>query len=417
MKLLTILCITTMAFTVQQSSNLHSILGTIEDGNKQKLPDIQYKKDSTKIISEFKASKIINENYTSGKMFIFGNYQDFDINYLKSITKLTENIYIFYDLYLNDNLNIKHQIMTNNVSIYHHINGMPRVDSYKSNSKDINVLLKDINKFVNDKISFTNKKNIEIKDTNQNSSILRSTDNQWTFTYSGSVRDEKKPYGYIDYDYVVKKYRVNDITSLYILETNFSYTPGQIARMLGNLEYDNWINKSGFAKVEPIRAWHDVGSIHVRQGGTPVYKDAYPVNGPGQITITSTYQEGLKIGHSFKNGFSLDGITIENSLDIGRNISQSYSKSYTNVEPALNTQKDPNDAKKYTWLYSYRIPRNETNHLNTGYIFEMNNKNHDMFEGDIAFTYDYQMEVCKVNVHDEITYTHTFDGRNVFDWY
>ncbi len=83
----------------------------------------------------------------------------------------------------------------------------------------------------------------------------------------------------------------------------------------------------------------------------------------------------------------------DNSYDDYVNINYGYSKTYTKTNPALSAQKDPIEKEKYTWMYKYDEFENETYHLNIGYMFEMNNFNHDLFEGDLALIFDYEFTV------------------------
>lgn len=211
--------------------------------------------------------------------------------------------------------------------------------------------------------------------------------------YNGSFREMKKPYGYIDCDYDVKKFRANEVSSLYVIESNFAFTPGLVAKNNGSQGFDGWYNKAGYIHSKAVQATNDVGYNQVRHGGTPIFKDAYPVNNPGTISITSSYSIGLNLGYSFKNGFSVDNVSSETQRDVGVNTTYGYSKTYSTSEPALSTQKNAYDPQIYEWLYTYSSPRIETNHLKTGYLFEMNNRNHDMLEGDLGVSFDYEMTV------------------------
>ena len=49
------------------------------------------------------------------------------------------------------------------------------------------------------------------------------------------------------------------------------------------------------------------------------------------------------------------------------------------------------DTNIFQWNYQYVNRRNETNHLTTGYLFEMNNYNHDLLEGDVGISFSTQM--------------------------
>ncbi len=211
--------------------------------------------------------------------------------------------------------------------------------------------------------------------------------------YTGSFREMKVPYGYIDVFYNVKKYRTNDVSSLYILETNISFVPGKIAKLNGDNRFNNWNNLSGYLHVEAKQSENEIGPDTIRRGGVPKYKDAYPVNVPGVITISSTYSIGVNLGYSFTNGFSLDNITAENTTNLGLNIGYSYNKSYTKAEPSLSTQNGSNNINQYQWYYEYVDKKCETNHINTGYVFEMNNYNHDLLEGDVSLLFNYKMKV------------------------
>lgn len=58
---------------------------------------------------------------------------------------------------------------------------------------------------------------------------------------------------------------------------------------------------------------------------------------------------------------------MEAGSNISQNISYGYSKTYQGPEPALSAQKDPMDVEKFTWLYTYTDPKNETDHLLVDY--------------------------------------------------
>ena len=312
---------------------------------------------------------------------------DFDPSLLYSLIHSDNNICIFYDLDLSDNITNNHEIMRNNAVIYYYKNNIPYVHSYISNSSNVEALMVDINNYVNEIISEIDNENnfaptprafLQLSPYTSGSEVFEAL-------YAGSFREEAKPYGYIDCNYVVRKYRANDTSSLYLVEAHFYFTPGKIARSLGDTTYADWYNLSGFAKIKAKRASNEVGINQVRYGGTPVFKDAYPINSPGVVSINSTYTAGLNLGYSFVNGFSTDNTS--------NNVSYTYNKSYQGPNPALSAQKDPNDTEKFTWLYTYESPSNETNHLKVGYMFEMNNYNHHLLEGDLALEFEYQMTV------------------------
>lgn len=115
------------------------------------------------------------------------------------------------------------------------------------------------------------------------------------------------------------------------------------------------------------------------------------------VTISSTYNGNTTIGNSYKNGFSLDNISIENQSEYGVNIGYAYSKAYTNQEPRLSTQHDADNYNKYQWSFQYEdcVNGEETFHLKTGYMFEMNNSGHGLNgEGQFGLKYRFSMQVA-----------------------
>ncbi len=333
---------------------------------------------------------VVENGYT-----IYGNYVDFDSDLLYSLIHDDSKICIFYDIDLSDNVNDNHEILRNNAVIYYYKDGIPFVNSYTTNATDTESIISDINDYVNEVLYEMEEIELLPIQMHYLTYGIATTGNEiFEELYVGSFRKEHKPYGYVDCDYVVRKYRANDISSLYLVESEISFTPGKTAYELGNSAYENkWLNKSGYIKIKAERAEHEVGYDQIRYGGTPVYKDAYPVNAPGVVTISSSYNIGANLGYSNTNGFSLYDINVESGNLGGASIQYSYSKTYQNTEPALSAQKDPSDVEKYTWLYTYSDSRNEANHLNFGYLFEMNNSGHDLFEGDLALRFEYKMTV------------------------
>ncbi len=319
---------------------------------------------------------------------IYGNYNDFKKDDLKEILSNKDKTYIFYDLDITDNLG-NLEILKNHVVIYYFINDIPYISTLYSETTNIKELTLEIVKFINKTL-------IEINNNKTNMiSLSNSTNNDLFSTlYSGSFEYVKKPYGYITCTYNVKKYRANDVSSLYLIESRMEFTPGSVAISNNNTGYENWKIDYGYVHLKALTAEDDMGYNQIRYGGTPVYKDSYPVNTPGQITISSSYSAGINLGYSFTNGFSLDNFTIEENTNFGLNINYSYSKSYTNTEPRLSTQHSPGNFNTYEWTYFYDTPKNETFNLTFGYLFEMNNSNHQLQEGDLAFRYDYKMQVA-----------------------
>lgn len=367
----------------------------------------------------FNAEKTANYHVEENNIVIYGNYTDFDSSLLYSLIHDETKICIFYDLDLSDNVNNSYEIMRNNAVIYYYKNNVPHIHSYISNSTGTASLIADVNNYVNEILSGIDDENDleNISMAFSQYSIYTSGSESFAEIHHGSFREEEKPYGYIDCDYSVKKYRADDVSSLYIVEAHFYFVPGKMAKDLGDNSYDNWFNSSGYAKIKATRASNEVGINQVRYGGTPVFKDAYPVNNPGVVTIGSSYSEGHTIGYSCKNGFSLDNLSIEAGSSISQNTTYGYDKAYQGPEPALSAQKDPMDVEKFTWLYTYSSPKNETNHLFVGYMFEMNNKGHDLLEGDVALEFEYQMTVYKKNWLGAFLKNYTFSGYIFHNYY
>ena len=225
------------------------------------------------------------------------------------------------------------------------------------------------------------------------------TSELFQYVTSGHERIVKKPYGYMDHSYTVKKYRASDISSLYIVETNSDFVPGIVAYLNGDSSYGYNIHTMyGYMHLNATQAVDEIDQSTKYYGGIPCFKDAWPVNVPGKISISSSYNYGVSYGCSFKNGFSLDNFSLEHDDSKGKNIEYSYLKTYTTDEPRLTTQHDSNDYNKYQWTLIYNDPNNgcETSHLSTGYMFEMNNSGHEMVgEGQFGLHYDFLMNVGK----------------------
>lgn len=359
--------------------------------------------------NSFTINNIANYTLCDKEFVVYGNYSDFDEELLYTLTHDDSKITIFYDVNINDNINQNLEILRNNAVIYYYKNGIPHVHSYISNSTNDIELINDISDYVSRIIK-------KAKDDTYITAAHTRSGEVFEILYSGSFRKDQKPYGYIDCDYTVRKYRVNDVSSLYLVESDFAFTPGRIARDLGDTRYDTWYNSSGYAKIKARRAEHEVGYDQIRYGGTPIFKDAFPINGAGTVSITSSYTNSLNIGFSYTGGFSLTNINFD--IEGSQNVTYdyTYSKNYTNTEPALSAQKDPADIQKYTWLYTYSMPRNETFHLESGYMFEMNNRGHDLYEGDLALRFEYRMTVNN-SLNPDTGTEYLFSGYTFHNYY
>lgn len=327
--------------------------------------------------AEYTPNYHIEEIVEENNIVIYGNYTDFDSSLLYSLTHSKDKICIFYDLDLTDNLSNSHEIMCNNAVIYYYKDDVPHIHSYISNSAEAQELIEDINSYVNEVL-------LEINDESDRSdistafsqySMYTSGDESFITIHRGSFRKEEKPYGYIDCDYVVQKCVSSDVKNLYITQATFSFTPGKMAKDSGNTGYGNWYNSTGYVKVKASAAEGEVGTDQVLNGGTAVFKDAYPITSPQNPPITSS----------------------------------SY-RPYQLPTYLLSAQKDSKDTEKYTWLYTCTYPQSDAYRLNVGYMFEMNNSGHDLLEGDVALRFEYQMTVYKKNIWGNFKQSHTFSG-------
>ncbi len=329
---------------------------------------------------KFDVTSSLSYYYEDENTVVFGNYNDIDKSLIDYYISIDKNVFI-YDYYLGDNLN--DNIASTNSAVLYSNHNMKQVDV-------LNLQTADFADFKTEVIAFY----LEKLSTSLNSVRLSGIDESvFQPLYQGSFRESKAPYGYIDVLYTVKKYRSSTTSSLYLVESKASFIPGKMAKDNGDNNYGDWYNKSGYIHVEAKQAVNEIDQATIRKGGIPKLKDAYPENSPGMITVSSTYSIGATLGYSFTNGFSLDNITMEQNREMGLNISYAYTKAYTNQEPALSTQISSTNLNEYQWTYNYVDERNETNHINTGYLFEMNNYNHDLFEGDLSLEYNYKMTV------------------------
>lgn len=311
-----------------------------------------------------------------------------------------------------DNLSLNDSSGKEVAKMYYYKEGTFHNDILSTYSTSETEITKEINEFYNDRMEY-------IKE--EKSNVLSSSLDNDLFTYvtSGYERVVSKPYGYMDHSYTIKKYRVNEVSSLYIVETDSEYVPGSIAYANNDTSYNkNMYNYAGYIHLVANQAKVELDQSFIRYGGIPYIKDAWPLNSPGTITISSTYSAGLSLGYSFKNGFSLEDSSVGSQYDVGLNIGYSYSKAYTNQEPRLSSQHDSNRYDKYQWSYQYADKKNgrETFHLRTGYMFEMNNHGHGLLdEGQFGLEYRFRMQVLKKTLGNPIQ--DPFDGFLYVNWW
>lgn len=326
--------------------------------------------------NNFDIVETLNYYFENNQLIVLGNRHDISTLEVKSYLETGKALFI-YDYYLDDNI-YENNASTSSAVLYVS-NNIDILDEIFGNFNDFKLNVLD---FFEEKISLQND-NFDIFNTSIFSQL-----------YTGSFRFVEKPYGYIDVNFTVEKYRSSNVSSLYLVTTHAAFSPGSVANTKGDTTYDaKWQNYAGYLHVGSYRAFHELYPGEGRKGGTPIYKDAFPINQPGVVTIGSTYTVGVNLGYSFTNGFSLTDISTEYGGDIGVNIERSYSKSFTYPEPSFSAQQSSVDTNVFQWNYQYIDRRNETNHLTTGYMFEMNNYNHDLLEGDVGISFATQMTV------------------------
>lgn len=331
---------------------------------------------------------VSDENFANDELDnikIIGNYNSVKETLANSIRSDKESIYVLYDLNLKDNVEGKFGYDKYNALISYYVGNEYRNDFYNSNESELDLLKDDINNFVNEKVNFAVKEKEKFENSNTSSLLADEDIIPMKTLYRNSFRVENKPLGYVDIRYTANKARVNDISSLWLIETASSFTPGATAVELGKNGYELYYNARQYLKIDAEQPLNEVGYNQIRYGGIPEYKEAYPKNVPGKALIVSSYSNNSHIGFSTENG-----------LEIGYGTAWEYSQTYENSEPRLSAQLDPDDVTKYTWLYNYIAGRNETNNVTNGYIFEQNNDGHDLLENDIAFNIEFKFWVTDV---------------------
>lgn len=248
--------------------------------------------------------------YQDDDIVVFGNHDGLSKSTIDQLINEGYSVFI-YDYYLDDNLG-NNIFDTNSAVLYSNTKGK-HVDILNLGETIFDDFKEEVVSFYDEKISMDTQ--IE---------TLASTNELFVPLYSGTFREVKKPYGYIDVIYTVKKYRAKNESSLYLVESKASFTPGKMAKDNGDNTYGNWYNHSGFFHVEGTQAVNEIDQATIRKGGIPKFKDAYPENAPGTITVTSSYSIGATLGYSFTNGFSLDNITVSENTSLGLNISYGY---------------------------------------------------------------------------------------------
>lgn len=344
--------------------------GLSVSANSRSIPDV------SPYIQESDDYYLNNNNFV-----VYGNYSNLRKNQLKNIIEnLGSKTLVIYFTHADVTNNYQLSYYESNITLIYYKNGVIYQDDYTTNYKEFNSLKNEYIDFYNEKMNSSLENRIALA-----SSVDSSL---FTLMKSGTSRKAGAPYGYIDISYEVKKYRVNSVSSLYIIDFDAHFTCGRMANMNGDTSYNGYTMQSGayvHLMAEQTEDWEDAYYM----GGVPVYKDYWPLNAPATATITSSYSESLTMGYSFTNGFSTqDEYTLESGMEVGTSIEYAYSKSYTNTEPYMSAQLSSSNSSQAQWTYLFQNDRDETLHTNNFYLFEMNNAGHSMCEGDFDLYFD-----------------------------
>ncbi len=299
----------------------------------------------------------------------------------------------------------------NDVTIYYKLNGITHSFYYDSTSFNIedssSIITSKVNSILEEKQNYS--QNIKMLTSNANQNLKR--------VWSSEILKEHKPYGYFSAAYNIYEYAASDKTGLFFIETNADFVPGSVASKNNLSGYEKkWKLESGYMHLKADQTFRsDIYPDDVLYGGIPIFKDAAPYTSEGTITLTSSYDIGLTFGKSFTNGFSFDGISIEDNTEIGLNISFSYSKAYTTSEPFLNAFKSTEN-NEFIWSFDYAKAREQVYSLRSTYIYEMN-KDSDLFGDEVRLWYDFQMNVENVIIFDIPIESHTVSYDLLADHY
>lgn len=359
---------------------------SLTNNNYDFLSDINYIVDSKIPISnEFNLSMLnsTDNNIIKGEDYVvIGNYTNLDSLSIKKLVKKYEKVIIYSS---NSNYHQKYYVNVDDRIIENNFYG------------NENNTIEDFYNFIKD---------IDIK-ISQPKKVFENENPLFSTIYTKSDRLSNKPYGYIDCNHDVLKYRVNDVSSLYIINLNTTFVPGIIAKINDSTGFSDYLLNSGYIHILPKRAYFEIYYDNIRYGAQPYYKDAFPVNQPNMVTISSTFNEGLTLGYSFTNGFSLDNIYAEVEQNTGLNISFGYSKSISLSNPSFSMQHGFENRDEVQWNYQYHVNMEESFHFNSGYILEMSNDGGDLSEGSIAYDIEFKTINKSKYYSLENTYSHT----------
>lgn len=349
---------------------------------------------------KIQANRVVNFNLVdksdfysvSKEIAVKGNYTNVDMCEVKQMLGVSR-VVVLYDMDLKDNVDEKSVTTSSNASVFYYNGKVIVSHTFKSATTNRKQLKQEIDDFVNSKLATVNV---------YSTTDTQSTDSQYfQVLYSGSHRDTHKAYGDVCYEFEVLKYRANDVSSLYLVEVQTYFIPGVISNNTDTIGLKKYNLKAGYIHIGASRSAHKLDDSKTIYGGKPVLKDVYPAI-PNLTVITSSYSDQTILGYSFSNGFSVDEKSIVRAFD----------KAYTATEPRLSTQYNAENREMFEWYFAYSESKAESNHLRTGYLFEMNNSGHDLSEGDLALNIDYS-----ISVKYPYWFTRSFAGSMYYNWH
>jgi len=165
------------------------------------------------------------------------------------------------------------------------------------------------------------------------------------------------------YRYIIPQSR----SSIYILKSSVTFTPGQALRNQGRTEFINWENLSGNVSINLEQVVDYIWDLSEwRFGGVPLVHDVFPVANPTNITLRSMLTPGVEMGRSMITGFMPVGLAGQphyTNIDLDRVVR--FNKNFLSNVTMTNSQS--------TWHYS--LPQMTPNQFTfePGVVFEMTN--------------------------------------------
>jgi len=350
---------------------------------------------NTNNLNLFKSDEYFFENE---ELVVLGNLDN--INYDEYLSKNKE--VLIYD--------VKDRILNGYSFVYKNPNFSDKVYFYKSSTAEKDKELSEISTYYN-----SLQKDFANINVPKRATASSYNDNLKVFSRfrSYSIRENKAPYGYFDYDIGVYILELNNTSSLYFIKLNHSFVCGQMAKKIGGTNYENYIHR-GYNQIS-LRVFQrefEYNYDDIFYGGIPVFQDYYPVSQPKEVTITSSYTSGLTIGFSSMLGFSLsEGLSKSLGLNLGGSFALTYSKSYTTTNPYLVSQKGNKD-NEVVWRYEYVYNTDETNNQEVGYFFEMNNYQNKQ---DVKYLFGFEIS-SEMSLYKRFFNYKTINARNLFLW-